>query len=167
MCEISESDTFQIPAKETLRIADGKTLIIRAARGAWPHLLLSHSDVQNTCPDPWRIQMGSGSVLILDGLLINGVTMQLESIPDSEEKGEQPPQIMSNGCGPCGDSGTDHSDAPSLEAAQLHVRHLTFVPGGKIGGCGSHASISMKVKLGHVDIRHSIVGTMNINMQAA
>jgi hypothetical protein len=160
--EISESDTFQILAKETLRIADGKTLIIRAARGAWPHLLLSRSDFQNSCPDPWRIQMGSGSILVLDGLLINGVTMQLESIPDSEEKKDQQRQTVSHGCGPCGDSGTDHSVAPSLEAAQLHVRHSTFVPGGKIGGCGSHASISMKVKLGHVDIRHSIVGTMNI-----
>ncbi|MFO0979776.1 MAG: hypothetical protein U0996_25480 [Planctomycetaceae bacterium] len=160
--EISESDTFQIPAKETLRIADGKTLIIRAARGAWPHLLLSRSDFQNSCPDPWRIQMGSGSILVLDGLLINGVTMQLESIPDSEEKKDQQRQIVSHGCGPCGDSGTDHSVAPSLEAAQLHVRHSTFVPGGKIGGCGSHASISMKVKLGHVDLRHSIAGTMNI-----
>jgi hypothetical protein len=54
--EMTDSDTFHIAACDTLWIAPGKTLIIRAASEAWPMLHVRPSD-HHHCHAPWHVMI--------------------------------------------------------------------------------------------------------------
>lgn len=155
--EITESDTFQIPANETLCIQPGKTLIIRAAQETWPMLHLPPSDNQ-ICHSPWHVRMGEGTTLVCDGILVCGVTMQLD---EGAQSNNEPP-VAPAGCRPCDEQSAAGHHSP--KPPELHLRHTTFVPGGRAESCLScqHASICLNLSQGRVTIRHSIVGTLNV-----
>ncbi|MBC7819605.1 MAG: hypothetical protein IAG10_22210 [Planctomycetaceae bacterium] len=159
--ELTESDTFCVPANERLQIAKGKTLVIRSALGAWPMLNVQPVDA-HSCHLPWRILMEPGSKLVIDGLLIGGVTIEIANAgtPITPVGKASIPAVS---CRPC-DATNDGSSSQSAEAVQVHLRHTTLVPGGRPHSCANsvHASLNMKVSLAKLVIRHSIVGTLNV-----
>lgn len=169
--EIIDSDTYEIEHDETLIIADGKTLELRATSGSWP-LVRVRSDA-HLCGSPWHVQLGKGSRLILDGLLVCGATVQVEGIPPKSLESPQPPQHSGPPCpagNPCSCGPEAANDEESVRPAALIVRHATFVPGGRTtAGClcqPNHASITMRLTDARLVITDSIVGTLNIEHPA-
>ena len=145
--EITESNQFQVLSGQTLYIEDNKTLIIRGARGAWP-LIRIHPTGSDECPSPWHVQLGSGSVLVFDGLLISGVTMQIDGGITSHASVPSKKAIISS-CRPCESQQTESS----FIAPEVHLRHTTFVPGGRVNSClrGGHASVCLTLPQAKVD----------------
>ncbi len=166
--ELAGSNTFEIDAGETLEIAPGMTLEIRSARRSWPLLqIVAHG--LHLCGHPWRVQLGVGSRLILGGLQVCGATVQLEDTPRNE--GDENPvaagRPVASACQPCATNSTDVTSVTSSLAAEVIVRHTTFVPGGRAsnGSCHcqpNHASLTACLENARICIQRSIVGTLNI-----
>lgn len=159
--ELTESDTFCVPAKERLQIAKDKTLVIRSALGAWPMLNVLPFD-SHLCHLPWQILMEPGSKLVIDGLLIGGVTIEITNA-STPITAVGKANVASEICRPC-DAANDNSSSQSAEGVEVHLRHTTLVPGGRPHSCANsvHASLNMKVSQAKLVVRHSIVGTLDI-----
>ena len=160
--EITESDTFCVPADERLQIAQDKTLIIRAAQGAWPMLHIEPVGA-NSCPLPWRILMEPGSKLVVDGLLIGGVTVEIVSVPATDGV-DKKPKVSPATCRPCDGATSDGTSPKSPAGVEIHLRHTTLIPGGGLHSCktSQHPSLSLSVTQAKLVIRHSVVGTLNV-----
>lgn len=159
--ELTESDTFCVPSNERLQIAAGKTLVIRSAQGAWPMLHVHPTDA-NPCHFPWRVLMEPGSRLVIDGLLIGGATIEIADAATS--KTGDGVGVRSGICRPCDGPANAGSAPASPETIEVHLRHSTLVPGSRPHACqhSAHASLTMKVSQAKLVIRHSIVGTLNV-----
>ena len=187
--ELIDSGSYQIASSETLEVSAGKTLIIRAGRGAWPFISVC-STGGDKCGDPWRVRLGHGSRLILEGLLICGATILIEE----PSRGMAPEAIDGVASADCcsadahsgtvelkpiaaadGESvglpfaipSTNFSHSSSRAPADVIIRHTTLVPGGRAPGAAcsclpNHASLATQHEYARLCISQSIVGTLNI-----
>ncbi len=162
--EILGSDTYQLPANESLEIAPGVVFEIRAASGSWPLIHVCSTNCA-PCGNPWQVSLGRESTFVLDGLQICGATMQLEDLSDDE----YPPQVQQ--CDPCTQieaAVTTNKHFESLRLRRAVIRHTTFVPGGRAAAftctCQpNHASVVARLTDGQMTISRSILGTLYID----
>jgi hypothetical protein len=175
--ELLDSDTYEIPANQSLSVADGVTLEIRAANGAWP-LIRIRARGDHQCANPWTVTLGQNSRLVFDGLLICGATLRIEEAvvddkcPPRDESDRQPGSTPCRAGSEKRPTGIEQdlqiSAEPSLPALRtVVVRHTTFVPGGTTEHLAcrcqpNHASITTCFSEGQLSIDHSIVGTLNL-----
>jgi hypothetical protein len=173
--EIHDSATYQIPASESVQIAPGKTLEIRAAPNCWPMLVL-FADEKHAYDAPWRVFLGRGSRLIIDGLLVCGCSLHVsdaqagmncrdETIPRPKENHDAAlvPLAPDGGMAINCQNGTPRGISTT---GTVIIRHATFAP------CRSEVdfdcpfplclpSVTFDLQQTEARIRHSIIGTIH------
>ncbi len=180
--ELPDGGTFEIAAAETLLVAKGVVLEIRAAHRAWPLIHIRAKEGQE-CATPWRVLLAAGAKLILNGLQICGAIVQVEDfLADDSKRDPQERSASSNCCGAnnsvagsiqssCCDSADpakgDRTVRQRPAPAELHIGHTTFVPGGRAANAScdcqpKHDSLNLKLTSGRVCIKRSVLGTLNV-----
>ena len=139
--EITRSGEYSVAIN--LQIKAEHSLQIRAANGVRPVLRLG--DVIIDAPDAFTVTGGAGSRLILDGLLITGRGIRVNSRKYDKKKVETPPEDL----------------------CHLIIRHCTLVPGWKLDvECEprrpNEPSLELNDTGAKVTIEHSIIGSIYI-----
>jgi hypothetical protein len=165
-----------------IQLAPGKSLQLRAANGVRPILRLL--DYQTGGPDALAVFLSPGSRFVLDGLMIAGRGVHVESLPvespePTEPSGDGEPQeqafteVMSQqepaqstrrsteGCV------EDLAGGLANLPARLCVRHCTLVPGWSLqGNCDPNYPAEPSLELWNVDVHvaveHSILGSIHV-----
>ena len=140
--ELTDSGVFIEPL--VFDLAANTSLTLRAASGARPVIRLL--DWQTDLPDSLQINLGLGSRMTLDGLMVTGRGIQV--------------------------NGTEQTAPPAAGVpfcpARVRIRHCTLVPGWGIGpDCSpdrpAEPSLALTNVEGDVSIEHSILGAILVN----
>ena len=159
--ELLGDDSYEICADQHLRIAPGTTLEFRAASAVWPLLRILSTDGQQ-CGNPWIVELGPGSKLILNGLQVCGATLRTQDIPShlgnkSLDSTGKPNQSTACNCNlpAAGGKPAISTDAPVQAAATVScgIRHSYPMAGWpKFRPLSAQdASISMHITEGRAD----------------
>jgi len=186
--QLSIPDPDEPAPLRAIQLAPGSSLQLRAANGARPILRLL--DYQTGSPDALTVLFSPGSRFTLDGLLITGRGVHVESLPleppepvgpaeDEKERQEQerqeqePPEAVTEE-EPFSDDQTstegcveELAGGPASAPARLHIRHCTLVPGWTLqGDCSPGYPAEPSLELWNVDVHvtvaHSILGSIQV-----
>jgi hypothetical protein len=151
--EIMDSGLYEEDFDIALRT--GESLQIRAALGK--RAVIGLSDKHRGRPESFSVQVGRGSCLILDGLIVVGRPVEITAIESSDQIEQTDKQATESGY-PV--SGPKHAD--------IIIRHTTLVPGWEINAdCSPIESTmaSLKLLVAHlcVNIEHSIIGSIEVD----
>ncbi len=141
--EIMDSGVYTLPIRVHLKAEHD--LQLRAANGARPIIRLL--DYMADRPDAFTVTGEAGSRFTLDGLLVNGRSLQ---ILGPEIDPEAPPDAH-----------------PAEDLCRLTIRHSTLVPGWMLdNNCEPKRPNEPSLELintgAHVHIEHSILGTIQV-----
>ncbi len=170
--EFANSVKWSINNFKRIVLKPGVTLLLRGAAGSRPLLEIAGNSEQ--CSDGLTIEMGEGSKLILDGLLICGDALHIRQWkldgPDT------PDPYKSNTGHEAGCNGCPHEDAADFESGRFRrivipeviIHHCTLVRAGNSGSscddCSDHpVSLRTRLPAGRVKIDHSITGAIRID----
>jgi hypothetical protein len=148
--EIADSGVYT--ERLEIHLEEQCSLQIRAANRTRPVIRLL--DYQADTADSWRVYVKSGSQFTLDGLLIMGRGMQIQSgMIDFRVASPEPEPTQA-----------EHLAIP----IQIKIRHSTLVPGWALHcDCEpkrpNEPSLELFNLQGRVEISHSIIGSIQVN----
>ena len=161
--ELTTSTSWSLSNLKKIVVGDNTTLVVRSAPRRRPILEVPPTD--SDCKHGFLIEMGAGSRLVLDGLLIRGNSLQFHDLAKPEH--EAPPKNASNPGDCSNEADSKLSSAGSLNNS-IEIRHCTFVPEtnaeSECDDCTSPAhSLFLKLRVAKVEIADSILGAIKID----